>query len=59
MKTIKKSEAKKARKRPCPRCNEEGIVDFIDLIRGTAEMHCRSCPTGWTERTEPTMSYLR
>lgn len=39
-------------KHPCPRCVTEGSVDFFDLIRGVASLHCPSCPTAWTVETE-------
>lgn len=43
---------------PCPRCGTEGIVDFLDLIRGRAELHCPNCPTGWALETEASMAHL-
>lgn len=43
---------------PCPRCSTNGIVDFVDLTRGRAELHCPACPTGWAESTTATMDYL-
>ena len=43
---------------PCPACDENGVVDFIDLVRGRAELHCPRCPTTWAEQTEATMKFL-
>ena len=43
---------------PCPRCGTQGIVDFLDLIRGRAELHCPACPTGWALETEAPMAHL-
>ncbi len=37
---------------PCPRCQTSGAVDFFDLVRGVASLHCPSCPTAWTVETE-------
>lgn len=39
-------------KHPCPRCETDGSVDFFDLVRGVASMHCPACPTAWTVETE-------
>ncbi len=54
----KSAEGDKRAKHPCPACDANGIVDFIDLVRGRAELHCGSCPTSWAEQTEATMKYL-
>ena len=43
---------------PCPRCGADGVIDFIDLIRGPAELHCPKCPTGWAVASEATIAYL-
>lgn len=43
---------------PCPACGTNGVVDFLDLVRGRAQMHCPRCPTSWAEQTEATMKYL-
>ncbi len=43
---------------PCPVCGSNGVVDFLDLVRGRAQMHCPNCPTSWAEQTEATMKYL-
>lgn len=46
------------RRHPCPACQTNGVVDFLDLVRGRALLHCPVCPTSWAERTEATMKYL-
>ena len=52
------TEKKQRTMHPCPACDENGVVDFIDLVRGRAELHCPKCPTTWAEQTEATMRYL-
>ncbi len=37
---------------PCPRCESDGSVDFFDLVRGIASLHCSNCPTAWVVETE-------
>lgn len=43
---------------PCPRCETTGVVDFLDLVRGHAQLHCPSCPTGWAVSIEAPMGHL-
>ncbi len=43
---------------PCPACQANGVVDFVDLVRGRAQLHCPRCPTSWAEQTEATMKFL-
>ena len=45
-------------KYPCPSCGDKGIIDFIDLVRGKCELHCRSCPEIFESDTEATMAHL-
>ncbi len=54
----KKADRKGAVLHPCPVCGAGGIVDFVDLVRGRAEVHCRQCPTSWAERTQAKMAHL-
>ncbi len=44
---------------PCPRCATDGSVDFFDLVRGVASLHCPACPTAWTVETEAPYAALR
>lgn len=41
-----------AQTHPCPRCDSDGSVDFFDLVRGIASLHCPNCPTAWVVETE-------
>lgn len=43
---------------PCPRCTTEGSIDFFDLVRGNATLHCPNCPTAWTIEIEAPMAHL-
>lgn len=43
---------------PCPRCGGRGSVDFFDLIRGKASLHCHSCPTAWSVATDAPLAHL-
>jgi formate dehydrogenase maturation protein FdhE len=58
MKMMSAAPKKQRAMHPCPACTANGVVDFVDLVRGRAQLHCPDCPTSWAEQTEATMKYL-
>ncbi|MFV0524665.1 MAG: hypothetical protein ACK5RL_09220 [Acidimicrobiales bacterium] len=36
-----------SRDHPCPRCRRNGIVSYVDLIRGLVSLYCQ-CSMAWT-----------
>ncbi len=50
--------ATSANQHPCPRCDTNGSIDFFDLVRGNATLHCPACPTAWTIEIEAPMAHL-
>ncbi len=58
MAMTKRARPKDLVRHPCPACGSKGIIDFLDLVRGQAELHCRACPTIWAEQTHATMDHL-
>lgn len=55
---VKEESPISTHKFPCPSCGDKGIVDFIDLVRGISQVHCRSCSELWVNETEASMSHL-
>lgn len=42
----------------CPHCEIDGVVDYVDLVRGVSTLHCSECSLEWKMEIQAPMDYL-